>query len=224
MRRASGEDFLGVYTVSQVCRILQPTMTRRKVHYWLDTGMLSNPVVHGHTGTPTLLDFRQLLEIRTLQHLRDNLNISLQRARGAYRYVLEYLFADSWSELQFLIGVDGALVAMVSSGDSIVVPGGQGVWGDFLDDLNTFAQDTRSAWEARVFTIPGRSHVVSNARIQVGAPTLMGTRIETSTVAAFVLEREFDESAVAMISETYPQLPVEAIVEALEFEGCTAAA
>jgi uncharacterized protein (DUF433 family) len=52
----------------------------------------------------------------------------------------------------------------------------------------------------------------------------MGTRIETSTVAAFVLEREFDESAVAMISETYPQLPVEAIVEALEFEGCTAAA
>lgn len=224
MRRASGENFLGVYSVSQVCRILQPTMTPRKVHYWLDTGLLSDPVVHGHTGTPTLLDFQQLLEIRTLQHLRDNLSISLQRARGAYRYVLDYLFADSWSELRFILGVDNLLVASVSTGESIVVPGGQGVWGDLLNDLNTFAADTRFAWEASVLTIAGRSHVVSNAMVQVGSPTLKGTRIETSTVASFAPGREFDDLTIAKIAETYPQLPVVAIVDALEFEGCTVAA
>jgi uncharacterized protein (DUF433 family) len=224
MKRASGKNLLGVYTVSQVCRILQPTMTSRKVHYWLDTGLLSEPVVHGHTGTPTLLNFRQLLEIRTLQQLRDNLNISLQRAREAYRYVLDYLFADSWSELRFVRGVDGALVASIRTGESIVIPGGQGVWGDLLDDLNSFAQDTRTAWEARTLTIAGRPHVVSNARVQVGAPTLRGTRIETSTIASFAIRGEYDQTTVEQVSETYPQLPAVAILDALEFEGCTAAA
>lgn len=224
MRRASGKDFLGVYTVSEVCRILQPTMTPRKVHYWLDTGLLSDPVVHGQQGTPTLLNFRQLLEIRTLQHLRDNLNISLQRARDAYRYVLDCLFADSWSELRFFRGVDAALVASIGTGESIVVPGGQGVWGVFLDDLNNFAQDTRIAWEARVLHIAGRPHVVSNARVQAGSPTVEGTRIETSTVASFAAERIFSNTTVEEIVEAFPGLPPLAIVDALEFEGCIAAA
>lgn len=199
-------------------------MTSRKVHYWLDTDLLSEPVVHGHTGTPTLLSFRQLLEIRTLQHLRDNLNMSLQRAREAYRYVLDYLFADSWAELRFFRGVDDALVATIETGESIVVPGGQGVWETVLEDLNAFAQDTRNAWEERVLAIAGRRHIVSNAMVQVGSPTIRGTRIETSTVASFATQREFDDLTVARISETYPQLQAVAILDALEFEGCTAAA
>lgn len=62
----------GVYAVSRVCRILGPTMTPRKVHYWLDTGLLSPPIRHGRPGLPTLLSFRQLLEIRTVQGLRDD--------------------------------------------------------------------------------------------------------------------------------------------------------
>ncbi len=224
MRRASGEELVGVYTVPEVCRILQPTMTARKVHYWLDTDLLSDAVVHGKPGTPTLLSFRQLLEIRTLQHLRDNLDISLQKARGAYRYVLDYLFDDTWSALRFLRGIDGALVAMIATGDSMVVPGGQGVWGAILDELNVHAQNTRTAWETGVLTISGRHHVVSNARVQAGAPTVKGTRIETATVASFAVEKTFTDSTVTEISEAFPRLLEPAIVDALEFEGCRAVA
>ena len=42
----------GVYTVSEICRILQPTMTPRKAHYWLDTGLLTDPVRRDREVTP----------------------------------------------------------------------------------------------------------------------------------------------------------------------------
>ena len=224
MTPTSTEDFVGVYTVSEVCRILQPTMTPRKVHYWLDTDLLSDPVVHGRPGTPTLLSFRQLLEIRTLQHLRDNLNVSLQRARDAYIYVIDNLFAASWTELQFLRGVNAALVASVGSGESLVVPGGQGVWANVLEDFNTLAKDTRNAWETKILNIIGRQHVVSNARVQAGAPTVTGTRIETSTVASFATEKTFDVATVSEIVSAFPRLSTLEIVDALQFEGCIEAA
>ena len=80
----------GVFTVSEVCRVLQPTMTPRKVHYWLDTGLLSEPVRWGGRGFPTLLNFRQLLQIRTVQRLRDELaKTCLTRPRSEWTRRLE---------------------------------------------------------------------------------------------------------------------------------------
>lgn len=59
-------------------------MTPRRVHYWLDTGLIvGEPIDRGAKGTPTLLTFRQLLEIRTVQHLRDELRIPLPKVREA---------------------------------------------------------------------------------------------------------------------------------------------
>src|SRR4051794_20445643 len=94
----------GVYTVSQVCRILRPSMTARKVHYWLDTGLLSEPWVHGGTGRPTLLTFRQLLQIRTVQRLRDDLRVSLPEVRESFAWILEHHYADDPSQVQFVRG------------------------------------------------------------------------------------------------------------------------
>jgi hypothetical protein len=62
----------GVYSVSEVCHVLGTSMTARKVHYWLNTGLISGrPISRGRRGVPTILTLRQLLEVRTVQHLRD---------------------------------------------------------------------------------------------------------------------------------------------------------
>src|SRR3954452_22571838 len=99
----------GVYSVSEVCRILQPTMTPRKVHYWLSTGLISGgPFERGGRGRPTLLAFRQLLEIRTVQHLRDELKVPLPTVRFAFAWILEHIF-DRGEEVRFTRGRAGHL-------------------------------------------------------------------------------------------------------------------
>ena len=40
----------GIYTVPETCRILRPSMTPRKVHYWLDTELLGEPLRRGRRG------------------------------------------------------------------------------------------------------------------------------------------------------------------------------
>lgn len=213
----------GAYTVSEVCRILQPTMTPRKVHYWLDTGLLSDPIRWGSRGHPTLLSYRQLLEIRTVQHLRDELEFSLPRVRDAFAWILDHLFAREWTELKFTKGVDGTLVARAGQ-DQIVVPGGQGVLAGMLPELNAQVLQTRRAWEEQAFVIPGHSFVVSNTRILAGAPTIRGTRVDTALIAQFADAETFDANTVDDIRRVYPRLTPDAIEDALEFEGIRRAA
>jgi hypothetical protein len=113
----------GVYTVSEVCRILQPTMTPRKVHYWLDTGLLSEPpAAHRGAGRPTLLSFRQLLEVRTVQRMRDDLGVSLPIVREAFSWVLRMLFADSPVDVKFERGSKGRVIARSPDGDGVEIP------------------------------------------------------------------------------------------------------
>lgn len=203
--------------------MLQPAMTPRKVHYWLDTGVLSKPVRWGSPGHPTLLSYRQLLEIRTVQRLRDELNFSLMRVREALAWMLEHLFAEHWTELTFAKGVDGSLIAR-SGGDQIVVPGGQGVLEGVIPELNKQIAETRKAWEKQAYVIPGHRFVVSNARVLAGTPTLRGTRIDTSIIARFANDRTFNTRTLEEIERVYPQLDREVIVDALGFEGITSAA
>jgi uncharacterized protein (DUF433 family) len=219
MTRDFGAFTDGAYTVSEVCRILQPSMTPRKVHYWLDTDLLTPSVVHGGRGTPTLLNFRQLLEIRTVQYLRDNLEFSLRRVRSAFEFILEGLFAPSFSELKFVKGPDRELVAVLENGVALVVPGGQGVMPFALPEMNDHARGTRHSWEARAFDIPERPHLVSNARVQAGSPTIKGTRIETAFIASFSDNHHFSRDTIDLVATTYPDLEKEAIQEAMLFEG-----
>jgi len=211
----------GVFTVAEVCRILQPTMTPRKVHYWLDTGLLSEPVRWGGRGHPTLLNFRQLLQIRTVQLLRDKLDFSLPRVRRAFEWILDHLFDAARAGIRFE-RVGDELVAATSSGDRMTVPGGQGVLD--LDGLTDELSQTRGAWEARVFEIPGKPQIVSNARIHGGSPTVRGTRIETAVLASFAEDGEYRDEVLDELAGLYPRLSRVAIVQALEFEGLRPAA
>lgn len=213
----------GVFTVSEICRVLQPTMTPRKVHYWLDTGLLSAPVRWGSRGHPTLLSYRQLLEIRTVQHLRDELEFSLPKVREALKWILDHLFAEVWTDLHFTKGVDASLVAR-SGEEQMVVPGGQGVLEGTLPELNKQVAETRRAWEEQAFVVPDHKYVISNARVLAGAPTIRGTRIDTALIAGLAEADIYTQETLKEIGSIYPWLEPEAIADALEFEGISPAA
>lgn len=216
----------GTYSVSEVCRILQPTMTSRKVHYWLDTGLLSpSPILRQRVGLLTLLSFRQLLEIRTAQYMRDDLRLSLPRVRTAFEWVLTSLFAPSVSEVKFERGPRGRALVSRSGDDAIIeINSGQLALRTDYADLNATLRGTKVAWEAKSFSIPMHPEVVANARVQGGAPTLLGTRIETSLLATFADAGEFNDDTVSDVLASYGHLSKAAIIAAFEFEGMRRAA
>lgn len=213
----------GVYTVRQVCRILQPSMTSRKVHYWLDTGLLTPSTLRrSGRGRVTLLTFRQLLEIRTAQHMRDDLRVSLPVVREAFAWVLSTLFAESISHVTFERGRGGRVVATAGNGQSVEIPTGQ-LAIPKLTNLNTTMAVTKKAWVERSFSIPGQPGVVAKADVLGGAPTIRGTRIETSLVASFA-QAGWDDQVVTDVLDSYPMLELGDVVAALEFEGVKRAA
>ncbi len=216
----------GVYTITETCRILQPRMTRAKVHYWLNTGLLSEPpVAHRGSGVPTLLTFRQLLEVRTVQHLRDELKVSLPRVRDAFEWVLETLFATTPSEVRFELGPGPRVIATRPGGESVVVRTGQGAFPMNVDELNVTMAATRVAWERQAFVIPNHPKLVANARVHAGSPTIVGTRVDTALLAGFAREDgTYDEEVLERAVRTYPYLSLAEVEEALIFEGSRRAA
>jgi uncharacterized protein (DUF433 family) len=214
----------GIYTVSETCLILGPRVTPRRVHYWLDTGLITGePVTKGSRGTPTLLTFRQLLEIRTVQHLRDELRIPLPKVREAYSWILRHVF-DERADVRFERGQQGAIIASTPDGDSTVIPHGQGAFPHHVDveGLTRDVSAARQAWVDKKLRI--RPNVVADTRVLAGSPTIEGTRIETALIATFAIDGQYDADVIETVELTYPHLTKAAIMDALEFEGIQRAA
>lgn len=210
----------GAYSVAEVCRILGSSMTPRKVHYWLDTGLISGqPISRGRRGVPTVLTFRQLLEIRTVQHLRDTIKVSLREVRRAFEWILRNLF-DEREYIQFGRGPDGTLTAKLRSGEEITVPGGQGLLPVRIEQLTESVTVTLMAWGSHVLPVDNHPHVITSTRVLGGAPVVRNSRVDTSILAGFLREgRAFDDSVIEEIRTTFPRLNREAIEDALGFEG-----
>ncbi len=212
----------GVYTVAEVSHILQPSMTARKVHYWLKKGILGPPVRQTRTGKPTLLTFEQLLKVRTVQHLRDDLHFSLQRVTATVEelsdWVFHRLFAQQWYELRFYRSPRGA-VAVTDGKHDLEVGTGQLLMPDLLLELDAFLRKTREDWERRAVDIEGYPRLVSNARILGGAPVIKGTRVETAFISHIAQEIKPKD-----ILRLYPYVDEEGLNQALEFEGNASAA
>lgn len=211
----------GIYTVSEACRILQPSLTPRKVHYWINTGLLSPPLVHRRgPGVPTLLTFRQLLEVRTVQRVRDELRFSLRSVRSAFAWVLDTVFAADVTDVSFERGPNGTLLAR-SGEDEVVVPGGQHVIPGVLLALTQEVGDVQRAYQAGSFTVPRHTHIICDVAVLGGAARLDGTRLDTALVGAFAKDGVFDDETIMQVRTAYPRLSVEAIEDALSFEGAT---
>lgn len=212
----------GVYTVAEVSHILQPTMTPRKVHYWLKKGILGPPIRQTRTGRPTLLTFEQLLKVRTVQHLRDDLHFSLQKVTLTVEdlsdWVFRRLFAKQWYELHFYRSPTGA-VAVTDGKHDLEVGTGQLLIPDLLLELDAFLAMTQHDWERRAVDIEGYPRLVSNARVLGGAPVIKGTRVETAFVSHIAQELEPTE-----ILRLYPYIDEDGLHQALEFERAPHAA
>jgi uncharacterized protein (DUF433 family) len=205
----------GVYTVPETCRILRPSMTPRKVHYWLDTGLLGYPLRRGSRGISTLLSFEQVLKVRTLQRLRDDLKFSLQVVRRDIERLLEFLTAVDvdWHELSFIRSGGGDVAAFLPQGSVLALPAGQVVMDQVLEDLTEFLANVREQWVSRRLEIAEFDLLVSDAAVLGGSPTIKGTRIETGFVAN--LAQELSE---AEIHELFPNVDRTAINQAATFE------
>lgn len=216
----------GVYSVSEISHILRPTMTSRKVHYWLKKGILGPPVRPTGTGRTTLLTFEQLLKVRTVQHLRDNLQLSLRRValtiEELSEWVFDRIFTQQWYELHFyqsarkgaVVVTDGEHHLEVGSGGS-----GQLVIPELLRELEAFLYKTREDWQRRAVDIEGFPRLISNARVLGGSPIIQNTRIETAFVAH--LSEELDETEILNM---YSNLDGIGLKQALQFEGRPVAA
>lgn len=206
----------GVYTVAEVSHILQPTMTARKVHYWLKKGILGPPLRPTKTGRPTLLTFEQLLKAKTIQGLRDDLHFSLQRVTLTIEelsdWVFDRLFAQRWYELHFYRSPAGD-VAVTDGTHNLEVGTGQLLMPDVLPELDAFLRKARDDWERRAVDIEPYPRLISNARVLGGAPTIKGTRVETAFVAHMAQELKPRE-----ILRLYPYIDSEGLSQALEFE------
>lgn len=212
----AARPFRALYTVREVCRILGPDMTPRKVHYWLHTGLLGEPVRPEARGRPCLLSFEQLLKVAVLQRLRTDLRFPLQRVRQALRWLLDALVEDGWTDLEFF-RVGDEIGVRDRRGEAFMI-GGQGVMADALPELLTgFMRQMRERWEVGIVPAHGRRHVVSNVAVMGGAPTISGTRIETAFVAHLATESSLDE-----LGALFPHVRREALLEALQFEGIAA--
>jgi uncharacterized protein (DUF433 family) len=209
----------GVYTVAEVSRILQPTMTPRKVRYWLRKGILGDPIRQTRTGRPTLLTFEQLLKVRTVQHLRDDLHFSLQKVTLGIEelsdWVFRRLFAQQWYELHFYHSPRGA-IAVTDGKHDLEVGTGQLL---MPEELDAFLRRTREDWQRRAVDIDGYPRLFSNARILGGAPVIKGTRVETAFV--FHLAQELEPKDILRL---YPYVDEQGLHEALEFESAPLAA
>jgi len=191
------------------------------VHYWLDTGLITGePVTKGGRGTPTLLTFRQLLEIGTVLRLRDELRIPLPRVREAYGWILRHVF-DERAVVHFERGQQGAIIASTPDADSTVIPHGQGAFPN-VEGLTRNVSAARQAWVDKKLQI--RPNVVADTRVLAGSPTIEGTRIETALIATFATDGHYDDDVIETVEQTYPHLTPAAIVDALEFEGIQRAA
>lgn len=213
----------GVYTVPEIARILRPAMTEYKLRYWLNEGLLGEPVRRGSRGRPHLFSFRQLLQARTIQHLRDALGIPLQKVRPVIGEISEIIFPRLFDETdapepRFIrtpkgeVGVfDGTQTYEMTSNQQMISEA-------VIPELNNILYETKRDWKRGEVPIERFPRLVSSTKIVAGSPTIRETRIETSFIA-YVINQLGIEKTLSM----YPYLDREAVEQAAEFEGILAA-
>jgi uncharacterized protein (DUF433 family)/DNA-binding transcriptional MerR regulator len=209
----------GVYTVPEMARILQPTMTEDKLRYWLNEGLLGDPIRRGFRGRPHLLSFRQLLQARAIQHLRDALKFPLQKVRPVIGEISELVFPRLFdetdgSEPQFIRTPEGEIGVFDGSQTYELVNHQLMISEAVIPQLNSILYETKRDWERGEVPIEKFPRLVSNPGVVAGSPTIKGTRIETSFVAYLV-----QSLGIERVLELYPYLDRDAILDATKFEG-----
>lgn len=208
----------GIYTVPEIARILQPTMTEDKIRYWLDEGLLGEPIRQGSRGKPHLLSFQQLLQVRTIQHLRDALGIPLQKVRPVIEEISELVFPRLFDETvdaepRFIRTPEGE-IGVFDGVDLYEIGSQQLMMSAAIPELNNILREARMDWQRGEVPIKRFPRLVSDPGVVAGSPTIKGTRIETSLVAYLA-----ESLGVEKVLELYSHLDRDAVLQAAKFEG-----
>lgn len=209
----------GVYTVPEIARILQPTMNQSKLRYWLNEGLLGEPIRRGYRGRGHLLSFKQLLQARTIQHLRDTLEFPLQKVRPVIDEISSLVFPrlfteDDESEVRFVKTPNREIGVNVGSQTYELRTGQQVLSETVIPELNEILTEARRDWESEEVPIKRFPHLVSSPHVKSGSPTIKGTRLETADIAYMS-----QNLGVERVLELYPQLDSEDVSEAVRFQG-----
>jgi uncharacterized protein (DUF433 family) len=179
----------------------------------LDTKLLGPPVRWGRPGVPTILSFEQVLKIRTLQFLRDELRFPLQKVRKALTWLLNHLVEEEWHSLSLFRAGQGE-IGVTDGEETYAIPTGQGILPFTLRKLNSHIPRARRDWDRRTVDIADFPGLISSARILGGSPVIRGTRIETAFVAHLAAELSLDE-----LAKLFPDVSRKALGQAVRFEG-----
>lgn len=157
-------------------------MTEDKLRYWLNEGLLGEPIQRGFRGKRHLLSFKQLLRARTIRDLWGKLRFPLQKVRLVIKELSDaaFLSGKEWHSLDFVWtpeGEIGVYYAYEVRTGQLIIPRA------LLPDLQEIAREARKDWVRGEIEITNHPRLVSNARIVAGSPTIRGTRIETSFIA-----------------------------------------
>ena len=91
---------------------------------------------------------------------------------------------------------------------------------ELLELLRSVLVDARRSWEEKALAVEGFDSLHSNALVLAGAPVIIGTRIETEFIANLAQEM----TATEIQRDLFPDVPLESIRQAADFEGMPIAA
>lgn len=242
MPRSAASDVAlgtGIYSRADAARLLQmePGRLRRWVSgytYWLRSSKAEparrrqDPLVHGdlpNIGSAVALSFLELMELLVVKALIDR-GLTLQYIRAAAAVARERFSTPHPFASQRLFTDGRAIFSAVS--DDLHAPDlvkwsrrdiDQLVSGPILKAFVREADFDHSSKLAIRWWPRGKRHsIVLDPHVVFGAPTIAHTRVQTSTIAAYVVESSVARAAVLF------ELPEKHVQEAVAFEKALAAA
>lgn len=195
-------ELLGI-TRDQACRLTG--LSKAQLRYW-DATDFFHPTV---TSGTVLYSFRDIVGLRTISILRDNL--SLQRLRDVGRWLRTH-HRTPWSSLRLYYG-EGEVYLSPPDGGAPVLASGQQALGEVYllevaKDLQAVIRKMSSRASLDVGKIARRRNIVRNQ------PFFAGTRIPVAAVLEFKKAGYSDRSILV----EYPRLRAADIAAAVKYD------
>ncbi len=161
-------------------------------------------------------DFRDVVGLRTLAHLRNKYNISRQQLSKINDWLKQH-HETPWSSLRFFVGGGKVFFDNPETGERMAgFRPGQTAFPFEMEAVEREMSEEADKLKKRLPEQVGQ--VVRNRFIKGNAPVVAGTRIPVSAIQDFAQEGYSPEEII----REYPTLTVEDIRAAIEYRGALA--
>lgn len=212
MSEESTKNIIAAFTEDQTARLTGVTV--RQLRNWDRTGFFVPSLAYEDRSQPLsrLYSFRDLVSLKILNSLRNELNVSLQHLRQV-KYKLAHLGDDLWSNtVLFVLNKRVAFENPETRAKEEVVSG-QGILQIPLEVVTGDMRRAVDAMRKRDETLVGqieRKKGIANSK-----PVIAGTRIPVSSIKAFA-----DEGyTVEQILAEYPTLTKADVIAAINHKN-----